>query len=184
MEFYFGFAESEHDLHGILALQKKNLVTALDNDEILSQGFVTVNHSFDQLQELSKIEKQVVCKVGGRVIGYLLAMTTASKQQIPALIPMFEMFEHLQLDGKPLSAYQYVVVGQVCIDKDHRGKGLLSECYSEYKKAFRDRYDFAITEIAARNARSLRAHARVGFQELSRYIESGKEEWVIVYWKF
>ncbi len=172
------------DLRSILTLQKKNLPQALSREEIIEQGFVTVDHSYQQLDSLNSHEKHVICKDGDDVVAYLLAMTIASRNDIPVLIPMFEKFNELQLDGRPLYSYKYIVVGQVCVDKVYRGKGILDHCYAFYKKTFQGKYDIAITEIANRNTRSLRAHFRIGFKELNRFFGPDGEEWVIVYWKF
>jgi hypothetical protein len=40
-----------------------------------------------------------------------------------------------------------------------------------------------VTEISARNPRSLRAHARVGFVELERFRDS-THDWVVVVLRF
>jgi hypothetical protein len=43
------------------------------------------------------------------------------------------------------------------------------------------RFDFTVTEVAARNPRSLRAHARVGFQALHVYADASTgEEWHVI----
>lgn len=183
MSLNYTFANSENDLHSILSLQKKNLSVALTKEEINEQGFVTVDHSFEQLASLNNYEKHIICKDGEKVVAYLLAMTIDSKDDIPVLIPMFEQFNALELEGRPLSDHHYIVVGQVCVDKSYRGMGILDKCYETYQKAFRDKYDFAITEISTRNTRSLKAHARIGFKELNRFLGPDGEEWVIVYWK-
>ncbi len=49
--FRIELAEQESDLKGIYKLQKKNLQRNLSEEEILTQGFVTVDH------ELSLLEK-------------------------------------------------------------------------------------------------------------------------------
>jgi hypothetical protein len=42
-------------------------------------------------------------------------------------------------------------------------------------------FDFTVTEVAARNRRSLRAHARVGFQTLHVYPDATTgEEWDVI----
>ena len=184
MALIYTTADTTTDLKGILELQKKNLARSLSSAEITEQGFVTVDHTFGQLESLNSYEKHIVCKDGGKVVAYLLAMTINSKDDIPVLVPMFDQFNALQLDGKPLSDYRYIVVGQVCVDKSYRGKGILDQCYAAYKNAFKDTYDFAITEISTRNTRSLKAHERIGFEELSRYVGPDGEEWVIVLWRF
>lgn len=43
------------------------------------------------------------------------------------------------------------------------------------------RYQLLLTEISARNPRSLRAHARVGVRELTRY-QDETDAWIIVGW--
>jgi predicted GNAT superfamily acetyltransferase len=176
-------AGSSEDLLGILNLQKANLPETLSRDQIESQGFVTVTHSYEQLKRLNDIEKHTIAKDEQKVVAYLLAMTEQSKHDIPILIPMFEMFNSILYANKLISAYKYMVVGQVCIDKDYRGQGILENCYDSYRKQFMDRYDFAITEIASTNLRSLRAHNRIGFEEISRYT-ADNIEWCIVLWNW
>lgn len=173
-------AKNQKDLEGILSLQKANLAMHLSHDEIRSQGFVTVDHSFADLKKLNDIEQHVIGISGDKVIAYLLAMTEASKNDIPVLIPMFEQFSKLSFAGKKISSYHYIVVGQVCVDKDHRGKNVIDNCYAFYKQHFEKKYDFAITEIATSNTRSLKAHQRIGFREIHRFTDT--VEWSIVLW--
>lgn len=115
-------AHAENDLQGILDLQRANLKNALPHDEITSQGFVTVCHSFDDLKKLNEIEKQIIAKEKNDVIAYLLAMTKRSKNDIPVLIPMFDLFSRISFAGKFIADYNYVVVGQVCVSKNYRDK--------------------------------------------------------------
>ena len=76
-------ANSKNDLEGILKLQKANLALSLTKEEIQNQGFVTVDHSYDQLEKLNDQEKHVIAKDIEKVIGYLLAMTKRSRFDIP-----------------------------------------------------------------------------------------------------
>jgi hypothetical protein len=175
-------AQTGKDLEGILSLQKANLPSALSNDEMALQGFVTVVHTLDNLQAMNEREPHIIAKTDEQVIAYLLAMTPASQDSLPVLRPMFQVFESLGYKGKTVSAYHYIVVGQVCVDKVYRGQGVLDNCYQLYKNTFQPNYDFAITEIATRNIRSINAHKRVGFNERHRYIAPNGEEWSIVIW--
>ncbi len=170
------------ELEGILQLQKANLARGLTHEEIQNQGFVTVHHSYDQLTQLNDIEQHLIAKDGDQVIGYLLAMTAASKHDLPILIPMFEAFDDIDYLGKKISAYHYLVVGQVCIGKEYRGQGILDQCYAAYKEFFGSKYDFAITEIARNNPRSLNAHKRIGFVEIHTYTDPEGTEWAVVVW--
>jgi GNAT superfamily N-acetyltransferase len=173
---------TEAELAGILSLQKQNLATALTQEEIQSQGFVTVSHSYDVLHQLNEIEPHILAKEDDRVIAYLLAMTEQSQLLVPVLQPMFDMFRTTGFAGKAVAGFHYLVVGQVCVDKAYRGKGILGQCYAFYRKTFQKEYDFAITEIAAHNLRSLAAHRRIGFQEIHRHLAPDGVNWVIVVW--
>jgi len=173
---------TDKDLLGIIDLQKSNLPGNLSPEEMQSQGFVTVVHSFDVLKKMNGIEQSIVAKDDDTVVAYLLAMTEKSRNDIPILAPMFELFGKIVLGGKPLAGYRFIVVGQVCVDKGYRGKGILDNCYAAYKKHFKDKYDFAVTEIATKNGRSINAHKRIGFTEMHRYTAPDSEEWSIVVW--
>lgn len=170
------------DLETIIQLQKDNLRQALTEEAIQSQGFVTVQHSLDQLKKMNDIEKHLVAKDGDKVIGYVLAMTEESKFDIPMLIPMFDFFSKVFYRGKKISDHHFIVVGQVCIDKHYRGQGIFDKCYQEYEQYYKGKYDFAITDIARANTRSLKAHKRIGFKEIHSYVGHDTVEWVIVLW--
>lgn len=178
----YTISSTKEDLIGILNLQKENLPGALTREEIESQGFVTVSHTFEGLKKLNDIERHIIAKVEGKVVAYILAMTEQSKFDIPILVPMFDAFSSISYANKLISTCKYMVVGQVCIDKHYRGQGILEGCYTTYKNSFADRYDFAITEIAGTNLRSLKAHKRIGFHEVHRYVSADQTEWHIVLW--
>jgi GNAT superfamily N-acetyltransferase len=175
-------ANSKSDLEGILKLQKSNLPRSLNSDEIQSQGFVTVDHTYDLLKKLNDHEKHVIAKDLDKVIGYVLAMTKQSKFDIPVLFPMFDVFDTVLYKEKRIPEYNYILVGQVCVDKEYRGQGIFDNCYTAYREFYKDKYHFAITEIANTNTRSLNAHKRIGFQEIYSYSGPDKTEWIIVLW--
>ena len=175
-------SKTDKELSEILELQKINLPQNLTANEIKNQGFVTVSHSLEDLKKLNNYEQHIVMKHENKVVGYLLAMTQHSKHDIPVLIPMFEMFDKILYKDKLISEYNYIVVGQVCIAKDYRGQGLLNESYTAYKNNFENKYDFAITEIATNNTRSIKAHQNVGFFEIHRFCDTSQIEWSIVIW--
>ena len=177
-------SKSIEDLAGIIELQKNNLPSNLTKEEIEREGFVTVMHSLEDLKKMNAIEQSVIAKNDGEIIAYLIAMTSKSKADIPVLIPMFSNFDNIRLHNKILSAYKYIVVGQVCVAKGFRGQRILDSCYAEYKKQFKGKYDFAITEIATKNLRSINAHKRIGFSEIYRYNAPDNEEWSIVIWEW
>ena len=175
-------AKTTADLEGILKLQKVNLARGLTLEEIQSQGFVTVDHTFAQLKKLNDAEKHVVAKDHDRVVAYLLAMTKECRYDIPILFPMFQVFDSILYKNKKVSECNYLVVGQVCVDKQYRGHGVLDKSYSVFRDHYKPLYDFAITEIAATNTRSRNAHLRIGFSEAHSYTSPDGVEWVVVIW--
>lgn len=179
---YYKRANTTEELESILQLQRKNLPANLTEEEIKSQGFVTVIHSFEDLKKLNDIETHVIAKDGEKVIAYILAMTEQSQFDIPVLKPMFEIFQQVFFAGKQISDYRYIVIGQVCVDKQYRSKGILDECYQFYKDSFKGKYDFVTTEIATSNLRSLNAHKRIGFKDVHHFTGPEGTDWVIVLW--
>jgi hypothetical protein len=182
MSIAYTTARNDQNLLGILDLQRRNLVTSLEEEEIRSQGFVTVLHSVEDLRKMNAIEQHVIAVDNDMVVAYLLAMTRASRNDIPVLIPMFDMIETIAFQGRPLSASSYIVVGQACVDKSYRGHGVFDAIYDHYACCFRDRFRYVITEIDAMNTRSLRAHSRVGFKTIHAYTAPNGVSWHIVLW--
>jgi GNAT superfamily N-acetyltransferase len=109
-------------------------------------------------------------------------MTPASKQDFPILVPLFDLFDQIEYKGRKISSYHYLIVGQTCIDKSYRGKGILQKLYAAYKNRFQPKYDFAISEIATRNRRSLHAHEKIGFHTVHEYVAPDGVGWSIVLW--
>ncbi len=178
----FTTATTQQQLQGILQLQKANLARNLEAEEIRSQGFVTVDHTYEQLKKLNDRAAHIIALDGEKIIGYLLAMTEDCKFDLPVLVPMFQVFETITYKERKITDYRYLVVGQVCMDKAYRGRGILDQCYAAYRSQYESSYDFAITEIALANTRSLNAHKRVGFQDIHHYSDPEGTEWVIVLW--
>ncbi len=175
-------SQTDQDLQQILDLQKRNLTQALSQEEIDREGFVTVNHRLEDLKKMNSFEHSVIAKEDNIVVAYLLAMTKKSKLDIPVLAPMFEVFDQVAYREKKISEYNYLVVGQVCVAKEFRGKRILDECYRAYKERFQTKYDFAITEISQKNIRSMKAHQRIGFETTHEYRDSNGIDWNIVLW--
>src|ERR1017187_1499970 len=127
---------TDRDIQQIIALQQLNLPQNLSPEQKNSQGFVTVIHSFATLKKMNDAEASIVAKDGDQVIGYLLAMTTHTRHDIPVLIPMFQAFDEVIYEGQKISSFKYLVVGQVCIAEAYRGRRILDDCYTAYKKHF------------------------------------------------
>ena len=167
---------STEELEQILTLQKANLPTSISSTEKQAEGFVTVHHTLDILQSMHDKQPHIIAKDGNTVVGYSLCMLKEFKEDIEVLKPMFDI-----LDTQIPSNRSYVVVGQICIDKNYRKQGIFRKLYQTMKDELSDTYDLLITEIAVDNVRSIAAHTSVGFDILHTY-SADEIEWHIVQW--
>lgn len=176
----YGHAYDEADLAQILALQNENLGSAISAAEAQEQGFVTVRHDLDLLRAMNEDGPHVVARHGADVVGYALVMALSFAAEIPVLRSLFDTIGEMEYQGRPLSTYHYFVMGQVCVAKSYRGMGVFDGLYGQMKADMAGRYDCIVTEIATRNLRSLRAHARVGFEVVNVHTADEGEEWAVV----
>jgi len=181
MEIVFEVASAEEHFDQILRLQKQNLFSAISEEQQARQGFVFAQHTVPLLKMMAAHLPQVIAVSNGKVVGYNLAMSLSMKNEMPSLAPMFAEFERSQYNGKPLSAYSFMVGGQVCVDEGFRGQGLLSRLYHETRNRLPSGYRLCVTEVSVRNDISLRAHLKMGFEVVSTY-HDGKELWKVVVW--
>ena len=169
------------ELQQILDLQKQNHIKNIDNNEMQSQGFVTMRHSIEVLQKMHDLSPSVIIKDDDKVVAYALVMLRACRQLFPPLEPMFAVFDQLTWKNKPLNGYSFYAMGQICVAKEYRGRGLFDMLYQKHKELFQPTYDFIITEVSTRNHRSMRAHERLGFKTIKIYRDE-LDEWAVVIW--
>lgn len=178
----FTTVASTDEIRQIAALQAANLASALAAEAIATQGFVTVRHDVDVLERMNRTTPGIIAKDGPRVVGYALVMPREFASEVPILAPLFGMLEGLSWNGVSLrDCPRWFVMGQICIAEGYRGRGIFDGLYRAMAGEYRDRYDFTVTEVAARNTRSLRAHARAGFRPLQIYADATTgEEWHVI----
>jgi GNAT superfamily N-acetyltransferase len=170
MEIIFTTVSNADEVTQILDLQALYHVSNVSAAEAAEQGFVTLRHDPIVLRRMNEAAPSIIAKDGARVAGYALVMPRSFAADVPLLQPMFEMLDGLSWRGHNLRDHaRWFVMGQICVARDYRGAGIFDGMYLKMKEVCRSDYDFVITEIAERNTRSLRAHARVGFQTLQIY---------------
>ena len=166
----FTTVSTRTEVRQILDLQAANLPGALSPEVIASQGFVTVKHDAEVLQRMNDAAPSVIAIADGRVVGYALVMLREFGPDVPVLQPLFARLDALAWRAGPLrDDPRWFVMGQICVAASHRGRGLVDGLYATMRDAYRDRYDFTVTEIAERNTRSRRVHERAGFQTFHKY---------------
>lgn len=172
---------NEQDLSSVIRLQQENLSRNVSDEEKQRQGFVSVETSPELLKEIAEQEGITVARDGAKVVGYLMPMSVEQGRKIPLLDPFIERFKTIQFEGKPLDGYRYCILGQVCIDKNYHGKGILEKLYQELETRLADKYDLGVSEIGANNPRSLRAHLeKVGLKVAEQYSAEGRDWYIVV----
>jgi GNAT superfamily N-acetyltransferase len=178
---YAALVSSHNELNQILYLQQLYLKGNNTAEEEKEQGFVTVHHSFEILEQMHQLAPSVIIKEDDKVVAYALTMVNECRNLIPVLVPMFEMFDTIIYKQRPLTDYKFYVMGQIGVHKDYRGKGLVPMLFQKHKEAYSGQFDFIVTEISTSNSRSMRAHEKIGFKTIHQYKDAA-DEWNIVLW--
>ncbi|MEL6851356.1 MAG: GNAT family N-acetyltransferase [Bacteroidota bacterium] len=181
-EIELDVAQNREDLEQILALQASNLPSVLEPITQKEHGFVTIQHDLALLEKMNHPYPHVILRYQEKIAGYALVMLKEMATYIPILKALFAHLEKLSYQGKNISAYSFFIMGQICIDKALRGKGLFKVLYHGMRNQMAAHFDFVITEVADQNQRSLKAHHRVGFQTMLSYENDQQEGWHILLW--
>ncbi|AIZ40721.1 GNAT family N-acetyltransferase [Cellulophaga baltica] len=175
MKITYSSSKTQKELVQIVRLQQENLYRNVSNEEKLAEGFLTVEHTLQLLDQMGKVCSHTIAKdEQGNLAGYALSMHPSFKDEIDVLKPLFEVLDPLIAPEE-----KYMLMGQICVSKNHRKQGVFRGLYAHMKKHLEQEYDTIITEIDALNTRSMQAHLAVGFEEMVRYI-ANEQEWVVV----
>lgn len=176
----YSIVQTEEELKGIHSLLESNLAINVPDEVEDKEGFLTVAYSHADLKRMHETDPAIIAKDMGQVIAYVLALNPVIKADFPILIPLLELFDNIIYEGRAVSTYNYLIIGQACIHKNYRGKGVFKKIYAAYNARYRDKFDFAISEIATRNKRSMNAHSRIGFIPVHEYTGPDGVQWTVV----
>ena len=116
MKINYSSTKTEKELVQILRLQQENLYRNVSNEEKLAEGFVTVEHSYELLKEMNDVcPHTIAIDDQGNLAGYALSMHPSFRDKIDVLKPMFEV-----IDPLIASEEKYMLMGQICVSKNHR----------------------------------------------------------------
>lgn len=174
MEVDFTSCTTISELQQILSLQLKNLNTNVSTGEKEQEGFVTVSHTLEQLSEMNAACQHIIAKDQDKVVGYALCMHRRFGNDIEVLKPMF-----MEIASVVPENDSYIVMGQICIAKEYRRRGIFRKLYETMKNAIQPQFKSIITEVDASNLRSLEAHYSVGFRDLKTYRADG-QDWKLI----
>lgn len=170
-----------NEVLGIKELQTANLRSTLGDEESEKEGFVTAQYTVEFLEEMNQAEPSVIAKDGDRVVGYALVTTREIAQKHDLMRDLCDKINRHSFHGKDMSTFNYILVGQLCVAKSHRGLGLVQKMYDFYRKELSSKYPYCLTDVDERNPRSIKAHLKSGFEVLGT-LHFGGNKWQIVIW--
>ena len=138
------------------------IVTLQDPNVIDRGGSLSVRHTADWFRRTMLEMPIIVARRDGKVVGYVLATSLAAQAHVAIVQAMLQTF--------PPSPDCYLY-GPVCVADSERGNGLAGAMFEELKARLPERS--AMTFIRGDNAPSLKAHRRMGMQELGPFTSEG-----------
>lgn len=172
---------TKDELVQIHQLNQLNLKQNLSEKEKKEEGFVSWLYSMELLEQMHKLAPSVIVKDGDSVVAYALVTLNEVGEFHPDLQTMITNLQPLYYKGKPLFQYSFYCMGQICIDKNYRGKGVFNNLYQHHKSIYQNQFDLLVTEISTSNPRSQKAHEKVGFETIHNYRDV-MDEWNVVVW--
>lgn len=170
------------ELEQILVLQSLNLKQHITTEEKQSEGFLTMSFNLPMLQAMHELAPSVIVKNdNNKVVAYAISFLKEGIAFYPQIEPLLNHLEQTEWRGRPLTASNYYIMGQICVAKEVRGKGVFEMLYHKHRETFSKRFDCIVTEIANSNHRSLRAHLRTGFEIISNHSDH-IDDWNVVAW--
>lgn len=167
------------EIEQIKLLQEKNLRQNISDQEADSQGFLTASYTMEYLKKMNASFPSVIAKDGDKIVGYAMVTTHEVKEGHDLLKDLFNNIERCSYEGRLLKGTRFVVVGQLCVAKEYRGQDLVTRMYDFFADAVKEQYEYMATDVDCDNHRSLKAHAKAGFQVIDSLIYGGKK-WDIV----
>ena len=170
---------SDDEILQIKELQTNNLRQYISDEEAASQGFLTASYTIEYLKAMNTSFPSVIAKDGEQVVGYAMITTPEMREGHDLIKDLFRNIDRCSYRENPLKDAKYVVVGQLCVGKGYRGQDLVKQMYDYFANAVKEQYDYMVTDVDCDNHRSLKAHAKAGFEVIDSLVYGGKK-WDIV----
>ena len=165
---------TSQDLPEILRIQKDNVISNLLKDD-RQEGFLSVEFSSRQFEEMNREIPIVVADLGSQLGGYLCGIGISSGGQVPILAHIISLFHETCFRNHLLDQYRSFIYGPVCIEKEVRGQGILEGLFTELLRQLTGHFDVGVLFISQDNPRSLHAHIhKLGMEMVRDFQFRGK----------
>ncbi len=153
---------TREDIAGIVTLQEQNLRE--------NGGALSVRFSAEWFEGALSDLPIVVARKAGRIVGYLVSSSKAAQAHEPII--------QATLRAYPGAADAYIY-GPICVAESERGQELPAALMSALRQRLPGRE--GITFIRRDNARSMRAHAKIGMREVAEFVHGDAAIVVVSY---
>ena len=171
------------DFAAILALQEKNLVSKL-TEEQKKEGFVTTPFTVDQLQEILAMKGLFVIEEGAEIKGYTMAAGWDFFAQWPIFPHMLQRFNGKSFNAVMINAKNSFQYGPICVDHSVRGSSAFPDLFARMKQDMLQRFAVGTTFINKKNGRSFAAHTKkLGLQLFDEFSFNNNDYWVLAFTK-
>src|SRR5262245_26298767 len=150
------------DIEGILTLQERNLPG--------QGGLLSVRLPRAALEAALVDLPQIVARRDGRIVAYLLAGSRGLRAQAPIVQAMFRAYP---------GSHDTYVYGPICVAECERGHGLATALFVELRRRLPGRECVAF--IRSDNAPSLRAHLKMGMEDVASFVYNGVTHEVLAF---
>ncbi len=145
------------------------------------QGFLTAEYDLPYLRAMNAAAPSIIAVDQSQVVRYALVATQTIRHGHPFIGALFQAIDPIFFRSQTFDKTPYVVVGQLCVGRHHRGQGLVQSLYQHFRESLQSDYHCAVTDIARENVRSLRAHPNTGFRIAHSIVYEGRV-WDVVVW--
>ena len=153
---------NEGDLDGIVELQAANQA---DRGGMLSASISRV-----KIAEMMREMPLIVARRDKSIVGFLMTSSRAMSAEVPIVNAMLAAYPGAS------DAYVY---GPICVAAEERGTGLAQSRFAELRRLLPARE--GILFIRRDNVASLRAHQKMGMNEVGRFVLAGSEFSILSY---
>ena len=167
------FATS-NEAEQIFELQKKNLEKNLSLTEKQSQWFLSLDNSFEEIEDLINDHLVIVARDWGKIVWYRTIIPLEKAPRIDFEKPLLDASTNMEYLWRPLKDYKYCIMGQSCVDINYRGRKVSEILKDLFIEKFWWKFDFWICEISENNTRSMNVHiSKLGFKIIGNYDRNG-----------
>jgi hypothetical protein len=175
------FVSDDDELVQIAALSRDNMPSAIPDDLKEKEGYVTWPYSIEDLRAIHQISPSIVVKDGNKVVAYVVILLQEAEKVYQPLKDMMETLGSLNYQGKSVYDYSIYMLGQDCVQRDYRGRGIIKLLFDFQKEHLAPHFELAISAISVHNPLSQRIHEKLGAKTIY-VLHDATDTWNIVLW--